>query len=241
MGPPACLPWAVEVRRVDRTRKESCMFVKWMICEVDETQRAAFRKAQIAWRQIHAVAGFVAQVGGWSTAGREACILAFWQDRSAYECFFRFVHDAVTYKSGQVRTYHRMKIAFADGLIRMRGAGPTLAAAAREARLLRVADCRVRRARRNHFVDAQLNVWEPGMAECAGQLGGMFSVVEDTEDRFLVTTLWRDEDSHDRYVRDELPRLKDEARPEGDLRGIVGRKVRLEREWTVLSPAVECP
>jgi len=210
------------------------VFLKWIVCEVDEQQRDAFHEAQMAWNQMRAAVGLIAQIGGWSTTGHEACILALWEDQPSYERFFQFIHDAVTHKNLQGRTYRRADIALASGLIRMRGAAPTLTAAATEARFLRVADCHVRPARRNHFMDAQLGIWEPGMAGCQGHLGGAFSVVEGEEDRFLVTTLWRDEKSHDLYVREVLPGLKDQAQPEGDLRGITSRRVRLEQEWTVV-------
>ena len=190
------------------------MLLKWIVCEVEEDQTETFHAAQVAWSQIRATVGLIAQLGGWSTTGHEACILAIWDDRPSYERFFRFVHDSVTYRQIQTRTYRRASIALGAGLIRMRGAAPTLADAAGESGFLRVADCQVQPARRNQFIDAQLRVWEPGMADCPGQLGGAFSVVEGTDDRFLVTTLWRDEDSHDGYVRDSQPGLKSQARCE---------------------------
>ena len=87
--------------------------------------------------------------------------------------------------------------------------------------------------RGDHFIGAQLNVWEPAMSACPGQLGGAFSAVDDEEDRFLVTTLWRDETSHARCVADHLPALKSLAQQKIDLLEICGRGVLLERDWSV--------
>jgi heme-degrading monooxygenase HmoA len=214
------------------------VYVKWIVCQVEESRRPAFDGAQRTWAVIATTAGFVAQVGGWTADGTEACIVAFWADRGAYDRYVAYVHDAVTSASGQEQTYTGMEIVQASMLVRMRGAAASIAAAAGEAGFLRVADCRVPRERRGHFVNAQISVWEPGMAKTQGQLGGAFAVIDgadgEDDDRYLVTTLWHDEAAHRAYVTDVQPGLREQARPDEDLRGISGRTVQLERGWTVL-------
>ena len=79
------------------------MFLKWIVCKVEPQQRDAFHEAQVLWNRIRTAIGLIAQVGGWSTSG-EACILAFWEDRSAYARFFEFIHDSVTDENDQAST-----------------------------------------------------------------------------------------------------------------------------------------
>ncbi len=211
-------------------------FVKWIRCEVDTRQRDAFSAAQRAWSAIASSAGLEAQLGGWDASG-DACILALWRDRAAYERFFAGVHDTITDGNAQRATYVRSSVTLAQELVKMRGDAPTLTDAAAAARVLRVADCRVAPERRAEFVAAQKSIWEPGMAAVDGHEGGLFSGVEGADDRFLVTTLWADAAAHDRYRRDVLPTLTERARPADQLHSLSGHVVQLEPQWTVLPHA----
>jgi heme-degrading monooxygenase HmoA len=100
-----------------------------------------------------------------------------------------------------------------------------------------VADCRVRPGRDDHFRDVQRTVWAPGMAEADGMLGGMFTQLGDH--RYLVTTGWRDAESHRRYVAERLPRLRERAGAAADLSAIRGHEVALMRSWLVAPSRLE--
>lgn len=62
---------------------------------------------------------------------------------------------------------------------------------------------------------------------------GFFSLVNREENRFLVTSLWNNEKSHQEYVNTILPSLKDRAETEKDIISITGRIVKLEKGWEV--------
>lgn len=214
------------------------MLIKWIVCRVPAASREAFARGQAAWGKIAAAEGLVGQVGGFCAQDpEEACVLALWTSRGAYDRFMAHVHDAVTYRNEQARAYERIEVTLGASLLRMPGACPSLAEALRRAAALRVADCRIRPAAREHFVDMQLTTWAPGMAAADGMLGGAFSVAEDDPRRFLVTTLWAGEEAHAAYARDVLPGLRATASVDDDLERIVGRLVRLEPTWRVVGAA----
>jgi heme-degrading monooxygenase HmoA len=186
------------------------------------------------WSQIAHTEGLIGQVGGWNVKDpEEACVLSLWSDRRAYEAFFKFVHDSVTYKNKQRDTYESLDISFGTSLVRMPGACRGLVDAIHGARVLRVADCVVRPSARNHFIDMQLTTWAPGMEAAEGMLGGAFSAMAESDRRFLVTTLWASEALHEAYAEDVLPGLQVVASGSGDLEAIQGRLIRLEPAWRI--------
>jgi heme-degrading monooxygenase HmoA len=207
------------------------MLVKWITCEVPPAAEVEFSAAQAGWSALSAVPGLIGQVGGWNKTGT-ACVLAVWEDRGTYETFLRDHHDRIVATTGQAGTYDTIDIAVGTVLQDMPG---TAAGRLYDAEVLRVADCRVRPGRDDHFRDVQRTVWAPGMAEADGMLGGLFTQLDDH--RYLVTTGWRDAESHRRYVAERFPRLRELAGAAGDLSAIRGHEVALTRSWRVTGEA----
>ncbi|TCP54745.1 uncharacterized protein DUF4937 [Tumebacillus sp. BK434] len=82
------------------------MLIKWMVCQVEPKQQAAFSQAQETWSQLRGAEGFCGQLGGWKTdAGLEAHIAGLWCDRAAYQSFMEDAHDRIIGGSGQSNTY----------------------------------------------------------------------------------------------------------------------------------------
>lgn len=209
------------------------MYVKWIVCEVDDADREAFKVAQMRWGRICEAAGFVAQVGGWAPDRPEACILGFWEDKASCDRFMATLHDTIVEETRQDLTYRSSRIVHATSVMQMRGEAATLREAIANARVLRVANCEVHAARCEHFTSMQRDVWEPAMAEAPGQLGGFFSRCEQSPLRFIVTTFWRGEESHAAYARDRVASLRDAAEVSEDVAALCGWSVRLEAAWRV--------
>ncbi|HKI84422.1 MAG TPA: DUF4937 domain-containing protein [Candidatus Krumholzibacteria bacterium] len=96
--------------------KHSQLILKWIRCTVEPSQSLAFDRAQRAWSQLHEVAGFLAQTGGWDSEHQnEAGILALWRGLEHYREFMERVHDRVLAASGQDRSYTRIR----PGLFRL--------------------------------------------------------------------------------------------------------------------------
>ncbi len=212
------------------------MLVKWITCVVPPASEVEFSAAQAGWSALRAVPGLIGQVGGWDNS-RTACVLAAWENRDSYETFLRDHHDPIVATTRQAGTYDTIDIAVGTVLPDMPGAASGMSGVLHDAEVLRVADCRVRPGRDDHFRDVQRTVWAPGMAEADGMLGGMFTQLGDH--RYLVTTGWRDAESHRRYVAERFPRLRERAGAAADLSAIRGHEVALMRSWLVAPSRLE--
>lgn len=129
----------------------SCdVLCKWIGCAVPPRFREAFSTAQRRWSPLGAEPGLVGQVGGWDTTTGRAYILALWRDGSAYRSFMRHRHDALAAATGQERSYTEIEVTTGDVVFPMAGDAPSLAAAIRNAVVLRAADCRILLSPRPH-------------------------------------------------------------------------------------------
>jgi Domain of unknown function (DUF4937 len=208
------------------------MLVKWITCRVAPADRQRFSAAQERCAPIAQEPGFICQVGGLDSADT-ACVLALWEERDAYGSFMRERHDAILEAAAQPGTYRDLRVATGEVLLEMPGAAAGTVAALTRAQLVRVADCRVRPARDDHFRAAQREVWLPGMSTVDGMLGGLFGRLDDH--RYLVATGSRDRDSHERYRNEHVPGLIRRAEAESDLLQLEGHAVRVADGWTLVA------
>jgi heme-degrading monooxygenase HmoA len=99
------------------------------------------------------------------------------------------------------------------------------------ASLVRLAHCHVRTNHQAHFIQAQTEVWNPGMTGAAGMCGGVFASRGASE--FLVVSLWRSAVDHERYVSERFRGLRRRSGAGEDLASITGDLVELDPTWTV--------
>ncbi len=208
------------------------MLVKLFRCTVD--RRNVFVRGQSAWCGLAGLPGFVAQCGGWARPDPDRAVIAgFWGDRASYDRFMAADHDRIFAEAGQRGSFCGSSAVLAESVYPMPGSAGDLADAVGGAGFLRVALCRVRPGREDHFLGVQRGVWLPGMRDAAGMLGGVFA--RDIADplRYLVLTLWASEADHDAYTRDRLGLLRGRARPADDLDDLAGVGAVLDRGWSV--------
>ncbi|GAA2625555.1 YdbC family protein [Streptomyces axinellae] len=145
------------------------MLVKWVRCTV--VDRPGFARAQRKWAGLPGEPGFRGQGGGWSrTRDGVVHLFGFWDSRAFYDSFMARSHDRLhasqvgTYKNAQVRLFeYRFDV--------KTGFRPVFT----DADLLRVAHCRVRPDRAEHYILMQEKVWNPAMAGSPGMLRGIFA------------------------------------------------------------------
>jgi quinol monooxygenase YgiN len=203
------------------------MLIKWITCHV--TDRDDFDRGQRRWEELSQLAGFVGQGGGWSRSTPEnAHIFGCWEDRSSYDRFMAESHDRVAVT--QLAAYDAIEVRFFESLLTI---GEGFSADLAGTQVVRLAHCRVRSDRREHFVAAQADVWNPGIAAAPGMLGGVFGTSGETE--FLVLTEWDSGEDHQRHVTDRFPRLRERSGAAEDLEQIAGDLIVIEPAWTVAS------
>jgi heme-degrading monooxygenase HmoA len=203
-----------------------------MTCAVRPAQSELFSRAQQGWAPLVDVPGFGCQIGGWDHASSAtACILAVWRDAASYAGFMRNRHDPLSAATGHAGTYDSLQVVTGHVMFDMPGEEPDGIRALLRARVLRVADCRVRSGYEAHFREVQQRVWAPAMARAEGMLGGLYSQLGPQ--RYIVTTGWRDDASHARYQRDDVPALRAASSSADALREIRGYVVSLTGDWRI--------
>ncbi|WP_214665244.1 DUF4937 domain-containing protein, partial [Streptomyces javensis] len=155
-----------------------------------------------------------------------AHVFSFWESRAFYDSFMARSHDRLaasqsgTYRDMQVRLFeHRFDVKV--------GFEPRFS----DADVVRVAHCRVRPDRVDHFTLVQEKVWNPAMAGSPGMLRGVFGEAPGNE--FLVLSMWDSAAEHGKYRVERIERLGLRAQTEADVAAIAGDVVRVESAWTV--------
>ena len=211
------------------------MFIKWIICEVEDDQKQAFSKAQEKWGEMAASKGFLCQKGGWDVDNPNlACIIAVWESKADLDLFMTSLHDEIFYENKQEKTYKSINISHFNVEFEMQGEGRSLKNVIRKSHFLRIADCFVKPDRTSHFEKVQKEIWMPGMKDSAGMLGGFFSEDANKKRRYLVCTFWDSEENHSAYVKSRLPVFQKMADIKSDLEDITGKKIRLADFWKVV-------
>ncbi|WBB62646.1 YdbC family protein [Streptomyces sp. WMMC500] len=201
------------------------MLVKWIRCTV--VDRRGFERGQRRWAGLPGEPGFLGQGGGWSRA-REGVVhlVAFWESRALYDSFMARSHDRLA--AAQLGTFRDMRVRLFERRMDVKvGFEPQFDGAD----VLRLAHCRVREERVEHFTLMQEKVWNPAMAGSPGMLRGVLG--QSGEGEFLVLSLWSSTAEHGKYRVERVERLALRAQTAADVAALAGDVVDLEASWTV--------
>jgi hypothetical protein len=145
------------------------MLIKWIQCGVAD--REAFDHGQRALAGLRGLPGFLGQCGGWSR--REpalAHVFGCWADRIGYDRFMAEAHNRIAI--AQAGTYDKVEVCLFERRMDIGGRSPADFA---DASLMRLAHCRVKANRQARFIEAQAEIWNPGMVQAPGMRGGVFA------------------------------------------------------------------
>ena len=93
------------------------MFIKWIICKVENHKKHGFSFAQEKWSEMIKSKGFIAQAGGWNLNNKnEACIISFWDNKESLDYFMINTHDTIFNNTKQVETYSSIEVKYFDSL-----------------------------------------------------------------------------------------------------------------------------
>ena len=93
------------------------MFIKWIICKVENHKKHTFSFAQEKWSEMIKYKGFIAQAGGWDlNTKNEACIISFWDNKESLDYFIKNTHDTIFNNTKQVETYSSIEVKYFDSL-----------------------------------------------------------------------------------------------------------------------------
>lgn len=206
------------------------MLVKWIRCGV--LDRAGFERGQRKWAELSGEPGFRGQGGGWSRAQPGvAHIFSFWDSREYHDAFMAGGQDRLAVS--RTETFEDLGVRLFEQRLEVKvGFRPRFS----DADLLRVACCKVRPERVEHFALMQERVWNPAMAGSPGMLRGIFA--EGTQGAgddflFLVLSMWDTSTEKGKYRESSVARLSQRADLDVDVLSVAGDIVDLVPAWTV--------
>ncbi len=194
------------------------MLVKWIDVVVEQSQRPAFHRDQIAWAPLADAPGFVGQVGGWHDRG--ALVLGYWADRDAYDHFMQTLHDPI-WKGAKSAQIAGIQIEIWDAVLPMPGAAADLPSAMSQAVALSYFDWQPERDDAALMALAEL---QPDLMQIEGHLGSLGTRRTDPL-HYRVPSIWGQKRGIDQLRR---------QRPNVQLTA-----VDLVSEWTILPGGVE--
>ena len=205
------------------------MLLKTIYCKVEEEKKELFSKAQEKWRDIQHLDGFYGQFGGWNE--NEACVFTLWEDRNAYQSFMNGAHDTIYLNSNQVDTFLSCEIELFQTLYDI--AEVPLKDVVTEGSFVRAAVCDVQAEKEKQFLHKQETIWNKGMKNIKGMLGGVVGKSLKNENRYIVLTYWKDGMAHQNYVEEIFPELYKLANIHEDIEDIRGKEAVCKEEWFV--------
>lgn len=208
-----------------RCHYDGAVLVKWIRCGV--VDQSVFDQGQRRWAALREQPGFRGQGGGWSRSQPGvAHLFGFWDDQRAYDAFMSGPHDGIA--AAQEGTYEMLGVRLFEHRLDVKvGFEPHFT----DVDLIRVALCKVRPERVEHFTEMQLRVWNPAMAGSPGMIRGCFGQGPDHD--FLVLSMWNSATEHGKYREGSVTRLSDRAELDADVLSVAGDVVDVVKGWTV--------
>lgn len=210
------------------------MFIKWIICKVQEQQKAAFSIAQEQWKALSGTEGFIAQAGGWNLKdGKEACIIAFWESKRYLDQFMEALHDEIFFKNEQEKTYELIEVSHFKVHMTMDGKCQSLKDAVRSGQFLSTTDFQAGSEKVIHFESPNTGVWLSEMKGFDGFLHGQLSKAADGKPRHLVATFWDNIENYNSYHLDRSHLDPEKYANEMDANEVTNKLIALESAWQV--------
>lgn len=217
------------------------MITKYIRCEVPAANKAEFSKGQRLWQETAYSEGFRSQLGGWDfskgmsakdkATSSKAMILAHWQDMESVKSFMKLAHDPIADKTNQANTYSALSVSYLSAVMDIPASNQDNPNRA-ESGFIRIVDCYVAPDKADAFIQEQKTLWNPGMQQAKGMLGGELCQFIDEENRFLVISYWQSESHHHDYTSHHFPLLKQQAATD-IIQTISGHNIQTESSWKI--------
>lgn len=155
-----------------------------------------------------------------------AHLFTFWDAQRSHDAFMAGPHDGIA--AGQQGTFEMLAVNLFEHRLDVKvGFEPRFG----DTDLLRVALCKVRPERVEHFTLMQQRVWNPAMAGSPGMLRGIFG--QGAGNDFVVLSMWNTATEHGKYREGAVSRLSERAELDVDVLSVTGDVVDVVQAWTV--------
>lgn len=211
------------------------MLLKWAVCSVAEEQLSLFSIAQKKWEALKGVQGFLGQIGGWTRdTPPYACMLSLWQDEASYWDFMQHQDEIIFPHNKQNELFSSPSTTLCTEIMAIPGSMQNFISALSACNMLRVTASQTFPERTQDFIQNQIKIWNPGMAEARGMYSAIVARTDEHPPRFLLTSLWQDRQAHQAYLATLFPLIRKYAQLPQTVQQIKGWFVQLEKEWQVI-------
>jgi hypothetical protein len=215
------------------TERVIFVIVKWMVCKVLPHERDKFSLAQVEWIALKEVNGFIGQIGGWDLIENNcACILALWEDLDTYNHFMKKAHDEIFLKFKQNKYYESISVTLYECFFNIQGINRHFYDSLHTGKFMSVTDVTIHDSFKENFIKVQKDMWNSGNGTDSGLYSGVLS--DTLENKFLISILWKDQLSHQKYIENNIQIFRDKPNPENALKSIINRLIILEPKWNVI-------
>ena len=210
------------------------MYIKRIVCNVPQRLKFKFSSAQEKWNSTISAKGFVAQSGGWNSLDdTEACIISFWESKDDLKYFMTNLHDQILNDNKQNKLYSSIVVDHYNTTLTLEGESSTIVEAIKNAKLLRIADCRVNKDSVEHFDQVQKNIWQSEMQKVNGILRGYFSKSTKDTNKYLIITFWESLENHKNYINNILHGLRERVEDLQAFETIAVKEIVLVDNWKI--------
>ncbi|MFM2483546.1 DUF4937 domain-containing protein [Celerinatantimonas yamalensis] len=206
------------------------MIVKFIECIPVPGKERAFSQAQKAWTSVSQCNGFISQYGGWNNKNSHAVILSIWENQRLVNDFMLSMHDSIVESTAQMQTYQQCFVHYLT-VEHMISASRCFNLS--DIGFIRIADCTLKPHGKPLFINDQLSIWNPTMASCSGMLGGYVAKFNEEPDRYMVVSLWQDQQSHHQYVAHQFKIARHQVNVEAYIENLVGYQIPTIKGWGV--------
>ena len=158
------------------------MFIKWIICNVEDHKKQEFSVAQEKWSETVNSKGFIAQVGGWDLKNKnEACIISLWENKKSLDNFMTNTHDTIFNRNKQDKTYSSIEIKYFNSLNLISDNYKFLKEGIKDAKYLRIETLKASKDEIENFKKSEMN-------HSTSILGKEFTKSTTNEVEYLIST-----------------------------------------------------
>ena len=210
------------------------MYIKWMVCQVDNEKRQVFSDAQEKWQETAKVTGFLGQTGGWDLKNStQANIISFWDNKVYLDNFMKNVHDRVFDSNKQAKTYESIKTNYFNNKLKIKGNSESLSTVIKISKLLSIEDYTVKPEKSDHFEKVQKSILMLGMNESKGFLYGALSNSAENTPNYLISTFWDDLESYHNDMNNKLPDFQEKESLHQNIETVKVRQIALVDSWKI--------
>ncbi|SDL87774.1 YdbC family protein [Sediminibacillus halophilus] len=209
------------------------MIIKKISCHVPPEAKQVFSEQQAMWNALKQCNGFLGQFGGWEeTNSYTASIYSFWETLDDYRHFMEHTHDSIVEGTNQQKTYNSISIDLFERQFNL-SEERDIYNVLEKAHFVRIALATVKCEFIPRFIYFQQGIWNPGMQQAEGMLGGVFARSREVENQFLVLSGWKSAYDHRQYMQSFFPSLLEAANPKRDVSFLVGEQFSIQETWRV--------